>query len=472
MKTKLKKFTEFSKTILPNEAKYLQTVYQFKGKEKQEISNLIVKNALSKNKAIAFDTSIDKRKYSYIKNWTQKKLASIDVDVTIDWLMSLKKKILTDAITSQEEKEFLQYIVAYKTIEYNFQSLYTLAKEYKSYLLVRMRYKDHKIVANFLKEYETNYKISKEIHEKLYEATTDITNQYTLNNIETKHLEKWLLQVFKDESIDGKNRYQAFVLLAFMYTNYNENDKLKLLFDQIDEYFSQGKMYSRRLLSNYYASRVLLHSKQNEFKEAEFYGYLSIRQNNNDTLMYLNNLVAILLRNNNPEKAFDLLHKYESLYKEIHNYHQKIGYCSYKVRVLSELHKYKQAEATARTFLRKHKNEVLKHRWHHFFTSYINVLVTEEKYEEVLKLASKFNLIEKEKERQKKNNYVPNISWSISLSRYMEGKINSSRLLEEIKKPLENIQPTINQKQLMFKVINKLSDNLPEAFFKLKSHIE
>ncbi|WP_028892175.1 hypothetical protein [Tenacibaculum sp. 47A_GOM-205m] len=472
MKTKLKKFTEFSKTILPNEAKYLQTVYQFKGKEKCVISDLIIKNALSKNGFTDFDTSIDKRKYSYIKDWTQKKLTSIDVDVTIDWLMSLKKKILTDAITSQEEKEFLHYIISYKTIEHNFQSLYNLAKEYKSYLLVRMRYNDHEIVANFIKEYEVNYLKAKEIHEKLYEATTEITNQYTLNNNETKHLEDWLLQVFKDESIDGKNRYQAFVLLAFMYTNYNENDKLKLLFDQIDAYFSQGIMYSRRLLSNYYASRVLLHSKQNEFDEAEFYGYLSIRQNNNDTLMYLNNLVAILLRNNKPEEAFSLLEKYDGLYKEIHNYHQKIGYCSYKVRVLSELHKHKIAEATAKTFLRKHKNEVLKHRWHHFFTSYINVLVTEEKYDEVLKLASKFNLIEKENERQKKSNYVPNISWSISLSRYMEGKINSNRLLEEIKEPLKGITPTINQKQLMFKVINKLSDNLPEAFLKLKSHIE
>lgn len=468
---KLKKFTEFSKSILPNEAKYLQTVYQFKGEEKRIISDLVIKNALSKKGFTDFDTSIDKRKYSYVKSWTQKKLRSIDVDVTINWLMSLKKKILTDAITSQEEKEFLHYIITYKSIEHNFQSLYSLAKEYKSYLLVRMRYKDHEIVANFIKNYEANYLVAKQIHEKLYEATTEITNQYTLNNNETKHLEGWLLQVFKDELMDGKNRYQAFVLLAFIYTNYNENDKLKSLFNQIDVYFDQGKMYSRRLLSNYYASRVLLHSKQNELEKAEFYGYLSIRQNNNDTLMYLNNLVAILLRNSKPEEAFFLLEKYKGLYKEIHNYHQKIGYCSYKVRVLSELNKHKLAEETAKIFLRNYKKEVLKHRWHHFFTSYINVLVIEEKYDEVLKLASKFNLIEKEKERQKKNNYVPNISWSISLSRYIEGKINSNRLLEEITKPLTNIQPTINQKQLMLKVINKLSDNLPEAFLKLKSHI-
>ena len=109
---------------------------------------------------------------------------------------------------------------------------------------------------------------------------------------------------------------------------------------------------------------------------------------------------------------------------------------------------------------------------HHFFTSYINILIAREKYEEVLKLSSKFNLTEREKERSKKINYVPNVSWSISLSRYMEGKINSERLLDEIKEPLKHIKPNLNQKQLMFKVIDKLSNNLPEAFFKLKSHIE
>ncbi|WP_178991066.1 hypothetical protein [Winogradskyella schleiferi] len=471
MKTKLKKFTEFSKTILPNEAKYLENSYQFTDIEKRHIIALVIINALSQNNPVDFDATINKRKYSYIKNWIEKKLTSIDVDANIEWIMALNKKILTDAIASNEEKEFLHYISSYRTIEYNFQNLYELAKEYKSYLLVRMRYKDHQTVADFIKTYKTNYDQAIIVKDKLYAATGEITNQYTRNDNETKHLETWLLDVFNDKNIDGKNRYQAFILLAFMYTNYNENDKLKVIFDQIDCCFNQGEMYSKRILSNYYASRVLLHSKQDEFEEAEFYGYLSIRQNNNDALMYLNNLVAILLRNNKPESAFSLLEQHHDLYKETHNYHQKIGYCSYRVRVLSELNKHKLAESTARTFLKTYKNEVLNHRWHHFFTSYINVLIVLEKYEDVLKLASKFNLIEKESERQKQNNYVPNVSWSISLSSYMEGHINSSRLLDEIKAPLKAIQPTKNQKQLMIKVIDTLSNNLPEAFLELKSHI-
>ena len=240
MKTKLKKFTEFSKTILPNEAKYLDTQYQFVDEEKLQIIKLVIANAISQNLRHDFDDTIDKRKYSYIKDWIEKKLLSIDVDATIGWIMSLNQKILTDAIASNEEKEFLNYITSYKNIDFNFQNLYELAKEYKSYLLVRMRYKDHQEVAEFIKEYKGSYIKAKEIKEKLYTATAEITNQYTLNNNETKHLETWLLQVFKDDLISGKNRYQAFILLAFMYTNYNENDKLKVLFNLIDFYFSQG----------------------------------------------------------------------------------------------------------------------------------------------------------------------------------------------------------------------------------------
>lgn len=472
MKQKLKKFTEFSKSILPHEANYLKSVIQFTDPEKLKIINLLITNATSKNQCKPFDANINKRKYSYIKSWIEKKLDAINVDLSTAWLMALKQKVLTDAITSDDEKMLLQHILSYKAIDYNFQNLYDLAKEYKSYLLVRMRYNDHEIVANFLSNYLAHYKKALAIHEKLYNATTEITNQYTLNNNETRHLESWLYSIFKDDALDGKNRYKAFVLLAFMYTNYNENDKLRHLFNTIDVYFGEGKMYSKRLLCNYYANRVLLHSKQNQFNTAEYYGYLSLRHNNNDTLMYVNNLTAILLKNKQTKQAYQLLESYKNLYQSVHNYHQKIGFCSYLIRVNAELGKTELAEATAKLFLKKHKDHVLKHRWHHFFTSYISVLISQEKYQEILKLSTKFNLIEKEKTHQKKLNYIPNISWSISLSKYMEGKINSAQLLKELKTPLIGNIPNNNQKQLMLQIINKLSNNHAEVFHKIKSHIQ
>ncbi len=471
MKVRLKKFTELSKSILPHEARYLASVCNFQDTEKREIFNLLVENALSENTFTLFDEKIDKRKYNYIKNWVEKKLSQIDVDLITEWIMLYKKKILTDTISAEEEQHFLHHIENYKSLDYNFQNLYELAREYRAYLLIRMRYKDHQIIADFLNHYSNHYQKAKKIQDKLYLATGEITNQYTLNNNETKYWEKWLYKVFSTPTIDGRNRYQAFVLLAFMYTNYNNSNNLKKLFDHIDSFFSQGEMYSRRLLSNYYANRVLLHSKENELAKAEYFGFLSIRQNNDDTLMYVNNLIAILLKNNKPQKALELLERFRTLSETTHNYHQKISYTSYHIRLLTEFNQWTQAETMARQFLKKYEDEILKYRWHHFFTSFFNVLIYKEKYEDVLELFQKYKLKEREIDHSKKSNYVPNIAWSVSLSKYMEGKINSAKLLQEIKEPIKGIVLTESRRNLMIQVIDHLSKNLPEAFSKLKSHL-
>lgn len=50
MKVKLKKFTETSKNILPNEAQYLASIANFQDEEKKEIFNRVVENATSQGK--------------------------------------------------------------------------------------------------------------------------------------------------------------------------------------------------------------------------------------------------------------------------------------------------------------------------------------------------------------------------------------------------------------------------------------
>lgn len=470
-KVKLKKFTAFSKEILPHEAMYLQSKEVFVDAEKKAILYRLIDNVLESSRFVPFDAGIDKRKYSYIKAWIEKKLQQIDVDKITAWLMRLKEKIQLDAISAEEERDFLQYIVHYQEVDYNFTNVYDLAQEYQAYLLIRMRYNDHETLSGFLEEFHPHYHKAKEIQQQLYKATKEITNQYTQYNHETIYWEKWLRKVFETQQIDGKNRYQAFILLAFMYSNYNESDKLKTLFDTIDNYFATGLMYSRRILCNYYASRLLLHAKRNEQKVAEYYGFLSIRHYNNDTMMYVNNLVAILLKNKKEKLALSILEEYNGLYNQIHNYHQKIGFCSYKIRVFNALKKHQLAENLAKNFLSQYKHSILKLRWHHFFTSYFNSLIALEKYGELLQLAKKFKLEEKEQLRRKKPNYVPNISWSISLSRYMEGRINADTLFAEIKKPLPQKPLRANQKALMFQVIDQFAKNLPEVFQELKSHV-
>jgi hypothetical protein len=472
MKIKLKKFTDFSRQILPNEAEYLMSAHRFKDPEKKSILQLLYKNSLLDFPNEEFNFLIDKRKYSYVKRWMEKKLNQIDVDKNLSWIIQLKHKILTDSITSSEENELLEYVANYQDVDFNFRIFYEVVKELKPYLLVRMRYDDHKIVADFLTKFDTHYKRSSEIYSNIYLATSEITKQYTVSNNETRHWEKWLKKVFVTPTIDGRNRYQAFILLIFLYNNYNDTKSIKQCFDLMDQYFSKGEFYSKRFLCNYYASRVLMHSKLLEFEEAEHFAYLSIRHRNNDTLMYLNNLVSILLRTDKIEQAYTLLTKYEKLFNASNNQHQRIGHVSYFIRVLTLKNMLKEAELKGRTFLKNNTAEIFKHRWHHFFTSYFSVLISQEKYDQVLKLAKKHGLLQKERQRQKSKNYIPNISWSISLSNYMEGKINDKRLTKELHEAIRGNSFTKNQVKLLISVINSLSVNLPEVFLNLKSQIQ
>ena len=154
MKTKLKKFNEFSHSLLPHEADYLESKARFSDPEKREIFSRLLTNARSREPSLNYDTKINKRKYSYIMKWIQKSLESIDVDSDLRTLISLKEKILTDRILPNEEDFLLTYFSNYQSIAHFFQNHYEIAREYKSYLLIRMRYNDHLIISDFLNRFK------------------------------------------------------------------------------------------------------------------------------------------------------------------------------------------------------------------------------------------------------------------------------------------------------------------------------
>ena len=277
MKPKLKVFEKFSSSVLPHEARYLTSLANFVDSEKKEIFDTLIHNALSPEKEKAFNPDFDKRKYHYIRTWIESKLDLRDVDKVGAWILEFYKKILLDLVTAEEEKEILQYIKGYKTIGYNFQLLYNTMKEYRSYLLVRLRYDDHLVVQKFLDDFAAAAEKASEIQQKLHEATGEITAQYTQKTTSKVHWEKWLLKVFETEEINGINRYKAFILLAFYYNTTKNVKKLQEIFDRIDIFFARGDLYCRRILYNYYSSRVLLHSQLDDNENAVYYGKLAIR---------------------------------------------------------------------------------------------------------------------------------------------------------------------------------------------------
>ncbi len=467
MKPKLKVFEEFSQALLPHEARYLSSLAAFVDAEKEEIFSTLVHNALNAESAKTFNPDFDKRKYHHIKTWVEKKLSQRDVDKVGAWIMEFNKKLSLDLISASEEREMLDYIRNYKSIGFNFQQLYNVMKEYRSYLLMRLRYDDHIIVKDFLDRFASAFQKAVKIQEKLYEATSEITLQYTSKSNKTLYWEKWLRKVFENEEINGINRYRAFILLAFMYNTEKNPQKLQKIFDQIDHFFSQGQMYCRRVLYNYYSSRVLLHSQLNDTEKAIYYGKLAVRQTNEDALMYVNNLVAIYLKTGQIREASELLENYRPVYENTHNDLQKITYTSYYLRVLTELNQLKKAENIGIYFLNKFETEIFEYRWHHFFTSYLTVLMLQENYNEILLLERKYGL----NALEAKTSFVPNLSWIIALSSYMESKIDKDMLFTSIADSLSVLKHSPANFSIISNNAEKLIIALPELRVLFKSYI-
>jgi hypothetical protein len=108
-KGKLQKFTLFANNLFPHEVSFLISNQHLIDAGNLQILQKIEQNSSLRIK-VPYNTSIDKRKYSYLMLWIQKKLQAIDVDVYYDRLCDLDRKIMTDTISSVEEKAIIEEI--------------------------------------------------------------------------------------------------------------------------------------------------------------------------------------------------------------------------------------------------------------------------------------------------------------------------------------------------------------------------
>ncbi len=421
MRTNLLAFTEFTNTLLPHETSYLLSIQKFQDEERLTILKQVDYNCKHIDQFTPYTTQINKRKYSHIKTWIRERLAAIDVDLDFAWMNALEQNIMTDTISPEQEKQLLKAIRRYRHPRFFFLKFYQLTRNYHHFLLVRMRYNDEKMVGQFLDKYRQRYEYSNEVSDKIHSATKDIVGQYRKNNHESEQWLQWLSTVFYDESLDGLNRYQALVRLSFIGFNYRRFDFLLEQFDYIDALFSRGISYSKRLLANYYNNRLMLHSKFKELEKAAYYGRLAIRARNHDYLHYVNNLAAILLRQDKPKEALQIIRTASKEAKVTQNLHSKVSYVAFYIECLNKNKQYKNAENYASSFLKAYKKEVLEYRWHLFFSAYLEALLQQGKYRKMLRVVWQNQLIEKDKAYQSGANYLPTISWYKAVAAYKEG---------------------------------------------------
>lgn len=432
MRTPLQKFTNFTNTLLPNETEYLLSVQQFKDETRLAILQQVDHNAKNIDQFTPYDASVDKRKYNHLQTWIRARLQSVDVDEQFNQMLEWEQKIMSDSIRAADEKALLKAIKHYEHPAFFFANFFELVENYRHFLLIRLRYADHQLADDFLKKYRAAYLQSRTIKEKLHQATVDIVGQYSGKGDESKQWEGWLSEIFYNESLEGHIRYLALVRLVFIAHNYRKYDLLREKFDYLDKKLTQGLYYSKRLLLNYYNNRLMLHSNFREYDKAVYYGYLSVRAKTHDFLLYVNNLCAVLLRLNRKQEALQLMQKAATEAKKTKNFHNRIGFVAFYMEALNKNGYCKNAESYGNSFLKGYAKEVLQYRWHLFFTVYMEAMLHQGNYEQLLAIAKKYRLLERDKSYRSNANYLPFIPLYIEAARFKEGYLSKKDLFNTL----------------------------------------
>ncbi|NND06560.1 MAG: hypothetical protein HKN87_09285 [Saprospiraceae bacterium] len=458
MAARFKKFSAFCATLLPHEIDYLLDIQQFEDVDRLEILRLIQKHQGVNH--FPFDETIDKRKYSHLKNWISQRLAEIDVDLSLKRLLSAEEAILTDQITPLQEKRLLKSLQTWDESFFYFVKWFEVLKVLREDLQIRVRYEEVNILDGFLKKHRPAYERSVAVSQSIEQMTNEIIEQYQTLTGDTRHHIDSLSKTFRDESLDGYNRFKAFIRLIFIGFNYRDFDFLRPHFDYFDKLLTSGVSYSKRILLNYYSNRLLLHSRFREYQLAEKYGYLSIKVKNQDYLMYLNNLTAVLLRNHKYEDALRILQEGSKEAKETGSDHNKTGYVSFYVETLNRLKRYRSAANHAAAFLSLYKREIFKYRWHFFFTVYIEALIQQHRYKEINKVAKRYKLLDRDKQYSQRAGSTPIISWYILIAQFEEGLIHKKQFNKRMGQHLTHYLSSLNDEQWS-SMIAKINPFLP-----------
>ncbi len=471
MKHKLASFTEFVNQLYPHEADYLLNINQFVKPVNISILKIIHHNCHHPENAQAFDEKIDKRTYSYLKNWIVETLEKADVDKFYEWLLETEKLVMLDAISADGEREIISKFKLITPSHYYFLRFYELTQHFRDYLLIRVRNIFYKPTNTYLELHEQAYIKGVATNKKLNRATEEIIRQHETPLLQQSAFSDFLHQTFSDTGLDGYSRYRAAVRLTFHYYNFREFANLRSLYDALDEEFKQNTFYSKRLLSNYYSNRAMMHSKLNELNKAEHYGFLSIRQKNSDYLFYLANLCGVLLRNKKYEKALKIMSSSIPDLKNTNSFYNKIGFVSFYIKTLVYNNKAKNAVSYGSTFLDAYKKEIFDTRWHLFFSAFFQALLNAEKYAKIISNCNRYNLLTKENKFIESSVYTPILFWYYEVAMFIEGRQGRENLLQTIRESSLKLLSNNYKTGKLFEILDQLKDCLPAETEEIRSFI-
>jgi tetratricopeptide (TPR) repeat protein len=304
-----------------------------------------------------------------------------------------------------------------------------MLQEFRQYLLIRKRIDEYNKVNQYIVDFRFAYQRSLLVGEQMHQATRDILLPNNKSSVEDQKWERWLKEQFEDETLDGLNRYAAFVRLTFYYLKYNYLEELTSIYTMVHRLFENGQYYSKRILLNYYDYLLVLFDRKKNYEKAIFYGNLAIKGDGPDQIIYLNNLINVYIKNKEYEKALELSDKFAIKISSHKNFHAVIGFISNQIRCLTMTGKVKKATTKAKVFIDAYAKQILKYRWYRFFIAYLEALEKEEDYLQIIRLVHRYKLDKKEKEYYGKEGEGKGEIFKIyTHAKYNEGYINKKEM--------------------------------------------
>lgn len=414
---KLKRFTQYIDTLFPSEIGYVRQNNAYEDQELNGILDLSIRRISHNDGAASFDPSIDPRKYSKLIKNIDKKLGEIDIDRYFEWISEVNHLITMDSIPPEEQTKILREMQLFEPGWFHMESFYRLIQNYEGYLLRRFRESDYDLVKAFNRRYLDTYNAYKKMEAEVAVITEQIVFQNS--RLDSTKLD-WLLEVFRDPEVSKKIRYHA--LLAFMmhHINRKETDVLVKPMQELEDAIFDGEFYSRRILANFYANKLIVLRWQRSYEAAAYCGLQSIKHKTEDYLYYLNNYVSVLFHLSRTDEALTKMQEMFVDYKSSRDLGRKIVFITNYCRCLNLENRYVKSASLARSFLDEQGKRILKRGWHYFFRTYFFALLKCDETERIVRLERKYKLTD----REAKESFDPHIRTLVLAAEYREIKVS------------------------------------------------
>jgi hypothetical protein len=138
------------------------------------------------------------------------------------------------------------------------------------------------------------------------------------------------------------------------------------------------------------------------------------------------------LRQKKNNEALTLVQQSIPELKKTMSYHNRVGFASLLIKTLNASNKAAEGESYGKTFFTAYRDKVLEYRWHSFFSAWLQSMIMQEKYNEVITICHRYKIQEKEEKYSRRPGYLPTIDWYYLLSKYKIGKIELSQIHQKI----------------------------------------